>query len=63
MDNVCPNCEEAFVPRPIRPANDWKAGDYFGAYPANATIKHRQVDLALHQRFAKANKFILQELR
>src|SRR3954452_21104132 len=24
--NVCPNCGGGFVPRPIRPATEWRAG-------------------------------------
>lgn len=24
--NVCPNCGGGFTPRPIRPANEWRAG-------------------------------------
>jgi uncharacterized protein len=24
--NVCPNCGGGFVPRPIRPANEWRPG-------------------------------------
>src|ERR1700760_720866 len=26
LDNVCPNCGGGFVPRPIRPAREWRAG-------------------------------------
>ena len=24
--NVCPNCGGGFVPRPIRPSNEWRSG-------------------------------------
>src|SRR5258705_12320876 len=26
LGNVCPNCGGGFVPRPIRPAREWRAG-------------------------------------
>jgi uncharacterized protein len=26
LHNVCPNCGGGFVPRPIRPANEWRPG-------------------------------------
>ena len=26
LNNVCPNCGGGFVPRPIRPANEWRPG-------------------------------------
>ena len=63
VNNVCPNCGGGFSPRPNRPANDWKAGDYLGAYPASTAVKQRPVDPALHQLFAKAIKFIPPEMR
>ena len=37
LDNVCPNCGGGFCPRPIRPINNWKGGNYLGAYPASTT--------------------------
>jgi hypothetical protein len=26
LENVCPNCGGGFVPRPVRPAVEWRAG-------------------------------------
>ena len=26
LHNVCPNCDGGFVPRPIRPAKEWRPG-------------------------------------
>lgn len=52
LHNVCPNCGGGFVPRPIRPATDWKDGNYLGANPAGTTVKHRPVDSEAHARFA-----------
>ena len=35
LGNVCPNCAGGFAPRPIRPAHDWKGGNYLGQYAAS----------------------------
>lgn len=48
LGNVCPNCGGGFVPRPIRPARDWKGGNSLANYPASTTVKHRPVDLQAH---------------
>jgi hypothetical protein len=52
LGNVCPNCGGGFAPRPIRPARNWKNGNYLAAYPARTTPKHKPVDPALHARFS-----------
>jgi len=52
LGNVCPNCGGGFVPRPIRPATNWKGDDYLGKYPATTQVRHRPVDPAAHKRFA-----------
>ncbi len=52
--NVCPNCGGGFVPRPVRPARDWKNGNYLGNDPARAEPKLRPVDPAAHAQFAAA---------
>ena len=52
LSNVCPNCGGGFVQRPIRPATNWKDGNYLGANPASTTVKHRPVDPETHARFA-----------
>lgn len=49
--NVCPNCGGGFVPRPIRPARNWKGNNFLGADPASSVVKHRPVDAASHARF------------
>ena len=56
LANVCPNCGGGFAARPVRPARNWKGGNYLGDYPASKTRKHRPVDLAAHERFAAAIK-------
>ena len=54
LANVCPNCGGGFVPRPVRPARDWKGGNYLGDYPAATVSKHRPVDLEAHARLIAA---------
>lgn len=56
--NVCPNCGGGFVPRPIRPARNWKGDNYLGHDPASTKVKHRPVDLEAHARFAAELKLI-----
>jgi len=53
LHNVCPNCGGGFSPRPVRPARDWKGGDYLGKFPASTRVKHRPVDVAAHETFAR----------
>lgn len=52
LGNVCPNCGGGFVPRPIRPARQWKGRAYLAERPASQTVKHKPVDLEEHLRFA-----------
>ena len=52
LHNVCPNCGGGFVPRPLRPARDWKGGNCLDKYPAATAVKHRPVDAAAHAVFA-----------
>ncbi|SOZ38920.1 DUF1272 domain-containing protein [Cupriavidus neocaledonicus] len=54
LGNVCPNCGGGFAPRPVRPAQDWKNGNYLGNHPASTKVKHRPVDLAAHARLVEA---------
>jgi len=56
LENVCPNCGGGFVPRPIRPARNWKGDNYLGKDPASSRIRHRPVDAAVHARFAASIK-------
>ena len=58
LENVCPNCGGGFVPRPIRPATNWKGDNYLGKDPASTKIKHRPVDWAAHAKFAADLKLI-----
>ena len=63
LDNVCPNCGGGFVPRPIRPARNWKGDNFLGKDPASLKVKHRPVDVAAHQGFADGIKGIPPEQR
>ncbi|KFN41297.1 DUF1272 domain-containing protein [Arenimonas oryziterrae] len=48
LGNVCPNCGGGFTPRPIRPATNWKNGNFLGANPATEKVTYKPVDLAAH---------------
>jgi len=61
--NVCPNCGGGFVPRPIRPAYNWKDNNFLGHDPASSTIKFRPVDPQAHARFAAKLRDIPPEQR
>ena len=63
LDNVCPNCGGGFVPRPIRPATNWKGNNFLGADPASTTLKHRPVDPVAHTRFAATLRTLPPEQR
>jgi hypothetical protein len=52
LGNVCPNCGGGFVPRPIRPAFNWKKGNYLGSFPAGTVVKHKPVDPLNHAKFS-----------
>ena len=54
IGNVCPNCGGGFVPRPIRPATNWKGDNYLGSYPARTEPKLRPVDLEAHARLVES---------
>ena len=54
LQNVCPNCGGGFVPRPVRPAEDRKGGNFLGKYPASTVVRHRPVDPAAHAAFVAA---------
>jgi hypothetical protein len=56
LGNVCPNCGGNFVPRPIRPARDWRGGNYLGNHPASTRRKFRPVDLHKHRELLERLK-------
>lgn len=63
LHNVCPNCGGGFVPRPIRPAKNWKDDNYLGHDPASSTVRFRPVDLVVHRRFAAQISLLAPEKR
>jgi len=63
LKNVCSNCGGGFVPRPIRPAKNWKDDNFLGVYPASATVKHRPIDPKAHAQFLERLKAIPPEKR
>lgn len=63
LQNVCPNCGGGFVPRPIRPATNWKDENYLGNDPASTVIRFRPVDQKRHAEFADNIKSIPPEKR
>lgn len=63
LGNVCPNCGGGFVPRPVRPARNWKNDNYLGKDAASTRVKHRPVDVEAHTRFAAAIRGIPPEKR
>lgn len=58
LENVCPNCGGGFVPRPIRPSENWKDDNFLGKDPASTIVKHKPVDPAVHARFSARIKAI-----
>jgi uncharacterized protein len=63
LENICPNCGGGFVPRPVRPAQNWKGDNYLAAYPASTVVRVRPVDLSAHRGFAEKIRCILPENR
>lgn len=63
LHDVCPNCGGGFVPRPIRPAKNWKDDNYLGHDPASSTVRFRPVDLEVHRRFAAQISLLAPEKR
>jgi hypothetical protein len=45
LHNVCPNCGGGFVPRPIRPANEWRPGLSLAKRPASTKRVHLSYSL------------------
>ena len=40
LHNVCPNCSGGFVPRPIRPSEEWRPGLSLAKRPASTKRVH-----------------------
>lgn len=63
LHNVCPNCGGGFVPRPIRPAHNWKDNNFLGHDPASSTIVFHPVDPQFHATFSARLRDIAPEQR
>jgi hypothetical protein len=63
LGNVCPNCGGGFMPRPVRPARNWRGDNFLGCYPASTTIVHRPVDTVAHAALAASLRAIPPERR
>jgi hypothetical protein len=51
LHNVCPNCGGGFVPRPIRPATEWRPGLSVAKRPPSTkrhTLSYSLDDIAAH---------------
>ncbi|HLZ04809.1 MAG TPA: DUF1272 domain-containing protein [Bradyrhizobium sp.] len=51
LNNVCPNCGGGFVPRPIRPAKEWRPGACVLKQPPSdkrVHLKYPLDDIAAH---------------
>jgi len=51
LHNVCPNCGGGFVPRPIRPATEWRPGLSLTKRPASTKrvyLSYSLEDIAAH---------------
>ena len=51
LHNVCPNCGGGFVPRPIRPAMEWRQGLSVAKRPPSNTrvrLSYNHGDIAAH---------------
>jgi uncharacterized protein len=63
LGNVCPNCGGGFVPRPTRPAKNWKGDNFLGKDPASTKVTHRPVDPIAHAQFSAEIRTIPPEKR
>ena len=63
LSNVCPNCGGGFTPRPIRPANEWRAGLSTTQRPPSTQRVHLSYDREEIGAFARRIKDIPPERR
>jgi uncharacterized protein len=63
LHNVCPNCGGGFVPRPIRPATEWRAGLSVQHRPPSGKRSHLGYSLDHIEAFSQRIKRIPPELR
>ena len=63
LHNVCPNCGGGFVPRPVRPRQEWRPGACLATRPASIAVKHRPVDRVAHDAFSAKIRSVAPEDR
>jgi hypothetical protein len=47
----------------VRPARNWKGGNFLADYPATTTVKHRPVDVEAHRQWSQSIQHIPPEQR
>ena len=52
LKGVCSNCGGNFVPRPIRPKSEWRAGVTLTRFPASTKRVHKPKDVTEQAAFA-----------
>jgi uncharacterized protein len=63
LDNVCPNCGGGFVPRPVRPATEWRPGLSVLLRPPSSRRVRMSCDPAEASRFSARLRGIAPERR
>ena len=63
LANVCPNCGGGFVPRPIRPAREWRPGVCVPKQPPSDKRVHLKYSLADIAAYSRAIRDIPPEQR
>jgi hypothetical protein len=63
LDNVCPNCGGGFVPRPVRPAHQWRTGVSCAHQPPDDRRTYKPVDAQVHRSFIATVRNIPPEKR
>ena len=63
LHNVCPNCGGGFMPRPIRPATEWRPGLSLNQRPASIKRHSLRFDQSEIAAFSKRLKGIPPEAR
>jgi hypothetical protein len=63
LKGVCPNCGGNFVPRPIRPAKEWRPGVSLEHQPASTKRVHKPKNLTEQAAFAASVASVAPENR
>ena len=63
LHNVCPNCGGGFVPRPIRPATEWRPGLSLAKRPASTKRVHLSYEIEDIAAFSTRLKKIMPDRR